>query len=241
MRRLLRFMMLRRCKELPLPKKSELLVELQLSAAGAEQYDDAKNRALSTIDDALSLMTTGNVFRNVLQKIETLHQICTIGCSSTCYSITPARSPARSPARETGWEQDLATRSFMQMLALGRHETCSGCSTPLLSVSTGDTRQSSVFLTQCLRGLCWTCYDSFEQTDMEKQVCACDPACDVAPVVVSDLPEHCPTILSKNELAPPQIPTKVQVLVNDLQKQTPTTKRLAQNSIFTRHQPGRVC
>lgn len=240
MRRLLRSMMLRRCKELPLPKKTELLVELQLSATEAQQYNDAKNRALSTIDDALTLMTTGNMFRNVLQKIETLRQICTIGCSNTCSTITPARSPARSPARESSWDQDSATRSFMHIFSLGRYETCLRCSTPLLSASPSSRSQPSVYLTECLRGLCWVCHDSFLRTDGGKQVCACDSACDIAPVVASDLPEDYQTMPPKNELAPLQIPTKVRVLVDDLQKQTPTTKRSAQDEVLTQLLPRKA-
>lgn len=234
MRTLLRSMMLRRCTELPLPKKTELLVELQLNATETQQYNDAKNRALSTIDNALSLMTTGSSYRNVLQKIETLRQICTIGCYNTNSSITPARSPSRSPARGADWDQQEATKAFSQMLAHGLHGTCLRCSTPLLSVPSSDNRQSSLYLTQCLRGICWDCYVSFQRNDIAKGVCDCDPECGIAPVVVSDLPEDFSSIVSENRLAPAQIPTKVRALIHDLQKQTPTTKRSAQDCIRTR-------
>ncbi|KAH7016463.1 SNF2 family N-terminal domain-containing protein [Microdochium trichocladiopsis] len=222
-KRLLSAMMLRRSKELPLPDKTELLVSVRLNEREAQLYNEAKDRALSTIDSALSLIASSNSYRNILQKIDVLRQICAFGRSNTPISVTPT---ARSPLRENDWDQYAATKAFSQMLDLGLHTVCAECSTPILTLADENAGQAVLYLTQCLRAWCKSCYEVEldGETSCGPRICACPTPCVVAPAAVSEPAASLSFEVTGESIGYHDTPSKIRALVDDLQKQMPGTK-----------------
>ncbi|KAH7024833.1 SNF2 family N-terminal domain-containing protein [Microdochium trichocladiopsis] len=222
-KRLLSAMMLRRSKELPLPDETELLVSVRLNEREAQRYNEAKDRALSTIDSALNLIASSNSFRNILQKIDVLRQICAFGRSNTPISLTPT---ARSPLSENDWDQYAATKAFSQMLDLGLHTVCAECSTPILTLADESAGQAVLYLTQCLRAWCKSCYEV--ELDGEAscgpRTCACEMPCVVAPAAVSEPAASLPFEVTGESIGFHDTPSKIRALVDDVQKQMPGTK-----------------
>lgn len=64
-----------------LPKREDLVIRLRFSNQEAEVYGQAKEKAIRCIEDTLDLENPGQHYRNVLQKIEALRRICTLGSS----------------------------------------------------------------------------------------------------------------------------------------------------------------
>lgn len=82
LKKLLGFTMLRRLNHiLALPKRTDIVIPLELDSEDAARYNLAKQATIQYLDDMISSETVVNGYMNAISKINALRIICNLGCS----------------------------------------------------------------------------------------------------------------------------------------------------------------
>ncbi|KAI1499348.1 SNF2 family N-terminal domain-containing protein [Biscogniauxia marginata] len=223
LKRLLKFIMLRRCGDhIKLPRRTDLKLHLQFNDAELCEYRKAKDKTLSYIEDALDASISKGTYYNALQKIETLRQICNLGKPpgkdiDNFDNLDETHAP-------TSWDVGTALGMLHAFPSLGLSTTCVKCGALIDPTSELSNKSISVHLTMCLQMWCQRCHGNQIVSLQRPRFCRCDRAC---PSVSVPLNTNTTTTISPSypELTT-SYPTKIQALIHDLKKCPPGTKSI---------------
>ena len=246
------YLILRRPKTaITLPPRHDLLCSVELAPAERALYDKIREQALVTIDEAMhsdSEDSRAGVYVNTLQKIDSLRLICDLGLH---YHKTRAGSASSFPpsvqgSKKTGKtsqvrpEQTEWARKAQTLFNLERNLgpiICQQCSAMLELTEAGPTDEGSAAIwSHCRKFTCSNCTKSLYWPPSSAKGVACghQPACPMAYISTSganDAEVSSDTLdldiggLPNYENNNIPLPSKVKVLLDDLCKQTPDTKR----------------
>jgi len=230
LKRLSSCLVLRRPKAtIKLPPKRDMECPVELTEPEREAYTELREAAIAKVDEAIhqsSDINRSGVYANVLQQIESLRLFCNLGLHY------------HSRHEEKGWANlavfdkpkwsEIAQKTFNVYLEQGQTQ-CWQCSSSLdlnHALFEDPTAQDNVPLfSSCLR---YFCRDCTSRMSSKKHTIDCghSPPCDVAPVSTSiqtleDISEEVPQA-GRAALA---LPSKVEKLVADIQRQPPNVKR----------------
>ncbi|KAK7745636.1 hypothetical protein SLS62_009744 [Diatrype stigma] len=218
--------MLRRAGDyIKLPKRKDLVVRLKFSDQEAEVYRKAKEKAIRCIEDTPDLENSGRHYKNVLQKIEALRQICTLGISNVEDAAQDAFNQL-TDIQGSSLTPDAASVAIRQFVSLGLPMMCVKCDTLMSFASENPDEPLWVHLTSCLRLWCSSCYERERVDPKDHRLCECPSAC---PSVTIPLQNQAATasITVAHCANETDVPTKVRALIQDLKKCPKGTKRYA--------------
>ncbi|OCL01572.1 hypothetical protein AOQ84DRAFT_401724 [Glonium stellatum] len=222
---LLRCLTLRRPKStIKLPQRHDTICHLEFSPEESLVYEEAKARAVRTLDEALSYgYEASGSYLNKLQQINSLRMICNRGVH---YRPSTETSHDASPMNQD-WAPQLAQRYCNSLLAF-RNISCYSCSTDL---EPSENKFSAArrklerqpHLSRCIRLLRAACLYNDASTAAPTLNCGHCPPCPTSPIMLSSPSED--TEQKYNSDLVHTLPTKVAALVFQLKGLDSATKR----------------
>ncbi|KAK5987284.1 SMARCA3-like protein [Cladobotryum mycophilum] len=202
-----------------LPPRQDEQCPVEFTEAERSLYEKIKAQAIAHIDDALlhhGDTRRSNSFVNVLQRIEAMRMVCNLGLRY------PSRHEAvkQSDSHPRDWK-DAAQDIFDMRRNMGQIQ-CSICLSILDSDENflGDATQSDKPLFfQCLTVTCSNCAKDTSRSGKPFR-CEHEPACSVTLVSLDNSWDEIPiqTTYGLGGNYPLEFPTKIKVLLDDLQK-----------------------
>ncbi|KAH6974576.1 SNF2 family N-terminal domain-containing protein, partial [Ilyonectria sp. MPI-CAGE-AT-0026] len=219
LKRLSSCLLLRRPKEtIQLPTKHDYTYTVEFTTAERQLYEDVRSQAIAHIDEALHLRdssTRSHSFFNVLQRIEAMRMVCNLGLHY------PSRHEVLSGRQNTedDWQVE-AQRVFNLQRDMGQIQ-CQDCGFSADAAGdpffeSGRPRVSHLF-SRCLKFLCSSC--SLHYSDPNRIV-LCEhnnPRCPISTVLMDVDSEEPPSSLPGSLIH--RLPSKVEMLLDDLKKQ----------------------
>lgn len=183
-----------------LPERKDLVRRLDFSAAEQTLYNRVKDSTLSAISDEESHQP------NALVCINNLRQICNLGVHAQIKSDSPGPN---------AWNAEVAQDAFNSLIAMGK-AICSSCSANLESAAAEVADQTSdstqPYLYSCLTLVCGRCREGLNTS------CPHAPQHEAAPVTTLASSASAVDVLQATNST--ELPTKVQSLLDDLEKST---------------------
>lgn len=216
-----------------LPSRKDLRMHLSFNDRELEMYRAAKEKALASINDALS---GPGGYKNAVQKITRLRLICNHGLWQSKDGHAPNLSLEEDEPRTELWSTIAAHKALNQFPSLGLSMTCYECNSIVdIDVKDGEyqllepTSSTQVYLTKCLQLWCTPCYSSRETLSKSLSFCNCDTDCTIATVQLDAVGcSPSPLAVTENDQHEQQnYPTKIRALLDDVQKLASSTKRYA--------------
>ena len=214
-------MLRRSMHHIKLPERKDLRYQLDFDADEREIYNAAKDKAIQCIEDSLQSRPGQGGYRNALNKIETMRQICNFG---RFQHIDMADEEKLEYVAESQWSEDTASLALQQFPSLGLSTVCRGCGSSLDSGSVASDRPVEAFLSKCLRLMCCNCYKPHTFQLRYRQLCACRERCPVSkiqleqPIIATTAGISC----DGHNLP---FPIKIRALLDDLKTVPPNTQR----------------
>lgn len=146
-------MLCRSENHIKLPRREDLIMHLKFSDQEVRVYRRANEKVFRRIEDALGLEQPRGCYRyrNVLQKIEGLRQVCTLGPSNVEDATKNAFAQLQViPTSQLTPDTALfAIRLFSPSLPLGLPLVCVKCNTLMAFASESPDKSSWVHFTSC--------------------------------------------------------------------------------------------
>ncbi|KAF2993054.1 hypothetical protein E8E14_000814 [Neopestalotiopsis sp. 37M] len=232
LKQLLGYIMLRRpSSHIELPPRKDVKMNLSFNKQEFEMYRAAKEKALDSINDALS---NSGGYKNAIQKIMHLRLICNHGLWQSNGGCADVKLGEGKSDTEQ-WSSMAAHKTLSQFPSLGLSMTCFECNS-LVDTNVTDLEAPilepmpsiQVHLTRCLRLWCTACYIPRKTLSTSASFCLCDAACPIVPMrldTVSRLTS--PTVVNEiDRFAQRTFPTKIRALLDDVQKLPSYTKSI---------------
>lgn len=233
LKRLAGCILLRRPKTIiPLPPRHDFKQFVDLAPAERELYQDFRMRTKSHIEQALSVdgkSTTTYSYANMLQRIEAMRMICNLGVHyKRRYDLQ-----AYNEQTPQSW-----TEASQQMFNIRRGLNSIQCR---LCLCVADSTESAIYdagpppmslFSQCLEFVCSACLATLSDSQVPRS-CSHETLCPTAFVSTDIFDTDDASWLSMGELGA-GLPTKVSMLIQDLQKQ-PHDVKWYSVSLFTRY------
>ncbi|KAK3989051.1 SNF2 family N-terminal domain-containing protein [Cladorrhinum sp. PSN332] len=236
LKRLAGCLLLRRQKEvIELPPRHDKRYLIDLNSSERKLYEATRTQALAKIDEALAQKGDGpksHFFQNVLQRIEAMRMICNLGLHY--HSRHDIQKSLLGDSASSKWE-DIAQSSFdirRELRQLKCQTRGCGASIDSTTYDLGDStqqQQSRSLFTKCWKFVCSICV---RKSGTDQIACGCKAACPVASVStdaesLADLSLSLPVEAAPSSIA---LPSKISMLLDDLQKQPQETKSVVFSS-----------
>lgn len=200
--------MLRRNKDiLNLPRRTDIMIPLELDGQDKTTYNLAKRATIQYLDDIISSETGGNGYMNAISKINALRMVCNLGSSMNLRDATP--SDATSTGTGTGnlnGAFGVVDKPLDDDDLTGLPSTCTICGILISGKSSS----------QCLS----CCSDAIGTIESSQ---------DGVPMSQLDSQFSNNVTFQGDRSSSRVFPTKIKALVNDLKSQRHATKR----SVYT--------
>lgn len=236
LRRLSGCLILRRSKRiLKLPPRHDRTWAVDITLDERNLYNEVKEQAIMTLNEALNhndgtSRTRGASFVNALQRIEAMRMVCNLGLRyhdrHTLSRLSKGKEPEYMRPIST-WGSS-AQQAFDMQRSIGPIQChhCS-CSTDALEFPSEISEAPKSMFSECFGFLCPICVRGI----LDVRCCSHVPSCVAAPVSLNsdtlDEP-YIPSLdMSSAESSNLDLPSKINLLIQDLMSLHPNTKRLA--------------
>lgn len=211
LKRLMRCLVLRRPKTtIELPPRHNLLCPLDFSHAELSTYNEAKERAIKRIDEALYSSDTSGAYANALQQIDALRMICNLGSH-----YRPSGQSRKTKLQTDDWDNH-AQQAFDSQREFG-DVSCCLCKLTLdateSTIAEMDTQCSPLF-SRCAKFICAGCTSNGASRLVELS-CGHTPQCPLARVSVNGFANQV-GLASGTLLHLEALPTKISALVAEV-------------------------
>jgi SWI/SNF-related matrix-associated actin-dependent regulator of chromatin subfamily A3 len=208
-----------------LPRREDLIRNLDFSPEEQEFYDRAKKGTIAKFNEVIASnpVPTGQ-YLNALQWLNELRLVCNHGLLSSKHNKN--KSITISPPDTQIWNKSTANKAYETIIYAGE-ATCSVCGNPMTDTAIGGSSSDSrkPFLSKCLTLTCGSCIKD-SPSGQTVPTCSHTPLC--KSVEASWAPENFTKISMERQL--PQIPpelvsTKLKTLLRSLQTCSQGEKR----------------
>lgn len=224
LKRLASCLLLRRPKStIQLPPRHDLQQFVELSPVERELYQTTKLYTISHMEQAQSIggkLSGTHSYANMLQRIEAMRMICNLGV----YYKTRYGLEAFNEQVLQEWDEVATQRMFNIYRGINSIH-CRLCLCPADSIEDNfyEARQPTITLfSQCLEFVCSSCV-SVHTKSMTQPSCSHANPCPIA-TISTNMFESDDTYNTTFNYLGAELPTKVSMLINDLQNQPYTTK-----------------
>lgn len=216
--------LLRRPKAIiELPPRHDVQRLVELSSAERELYQTAKMRTISQIEQALSIggkLSGTQSYANMLQRIDAMRMICNLGV----YYKMRYDLEVFNEQVSYEWNEEAAQRMFNIYRGAGNIQCrCCSCPANLTEDNSDEARQPAISLfSRCLEFFCSLCVFTHTKS-MTRLSCSHAIPCPIATISTNMFETDDVHNMTFNHLGA-ELPTKVSMLISDLQNQPYSTK-----------------